>query len=90
MMKKLCHAMKKLYGIMMFLSFFGGVLPVLPFAAALIIGGETGEKIAVFIYKQYYPWVIALAALAVLVGLTAMYIDKYLSLSSQKSEDRKG
>lgn len=80
-MKKLYNGLQKLYGIMMFAAFFGGFLPIFPFAAALIIGGETGESISVFLYKQYYPWVIAMAALAVVVGLVAMYVGKQQGLS---------
>ncbi|MBQ3134222.1 MAG: hypothetical protein IJB75_00190 [Oscillospiraceae bacterium] len=83
-MKKLYNALNKLYGVMMFVSFFGGFVPVVPFIVALIIGGETGEKISLFLYKQYYPWVIALAALAVVVGLLAMYIGKQQGLSVKK------
>lgn len=83
-MKKLYNALNKLYGMMMFVSFFGGFVPVIPFIVALIIGGETGEKLSLFLYKQYYPWVIALAALAVIVGLIAMYIGKQQGLSVKK------
>lgn len=81
---KLYNALQKLYGAMMFVAFFGGFIPVIPFVAALIIGGETGESIALFLYKQYYPWVIALAALAVVVGLVTMYIGKQQGLSVKK------
>lgn len=91
-MKKLYNALNKLYGVMMFASFFGGFLPLFPFVAALIVGGETGEKIAVFLYKQYYPWVIAVAALSVVVGLAAMYIGKQQGLSMKsfgKKKDEK-
>lgn len=80
-MKKVCDFINKLYGVMMMAAFFGGLLPVIPFGAALIIGGQTGQQIAVFLYKQYYPWVIALAAVAVLVGLVGMYLGKQQGLS---------
>ncbi len=88
-MKKLYNGLKKLYGIMMFGAFFGGFLPIVPFVVALIVGGETGESISIFLYKQYYPWVVALAAIAVVVGLAAMYIGKQQSLSVKSFGKRK-
>ena len=72
MRKKLYTALNKVYGIMMTVSFFAGILPVLPFLYAIIVGGETAEAITVFCYKQYYPWVIVIGCLAILVGLAAM------------------
>jgi hypothetical protein len=60
----------------MMISFFAGLLPAVPLIAAVFIGGPTGEAICLFIYKQYYPWVIALAAVSVLIGLAAIYVGK--------------
>ncbi len=65
----------------MTVAFFAGALPIIPFIIALIIGGDTGEAISVFLYKQFYPWVILLACVAVLIGLVAMYIAKIDGLS---------
>lgn len=84
MREKIYSAMKKLYGMLMLIAFFGGFIPLIPFIAAIIIGGETGEAVSVFFYKQYYPWVIALASIAVIVGLIAMYIGKQEGLSVKK------
>ena len=71
---------------MMFVSFFAGFLPVIPFIIALIIGGETGSVIYTFLFSEYYPWVIALGSLSIIVGLVAMYVGKIedLSLKSMK------
>lgn len=69
----------------MFTSFFAGVLPLIPFIIALCVGGEAGEAISVFIYKQYYPWVILVGSLALVVGLVAMYIGKLEGLSVKKA-----
>ena len=51
MKKKIYDVMNKIYGISMTVAFFGGILPLIPFAIAMIIGGETGEKIALFLYN---------------------------------------
>ena len=86
MREKIYEALRKAYGVTMTIAFFGGVLPLAPFIIALIIGGGeggTGESIAVWLYKQYYPWVIALASIAVLIGLVAMYVGKQEALSSK-------
>ena len=76
MRKKIFNILNKAYGILMFASFFAGFLPLIPFIIALIVGGETGEAISVFLYKQYYPWVIVVGSVAIIVGLIAMYVGK--------------
>ncbi len=83
-MKKICDIINKIYGILMFSSFFGGFLPLIPFIIAIIIGGSTGEAISIFLYNQYYPWVIALASIAIIVGLIGMYLGKQQALSVKK------
>ena len=47
------------------------------------MGGEGGESLAVFLYKQYYPWVIALASISVLIGLIAMYAGRKEAMSTK-------
>lgn len=91
MREKLFKILNKLYGITMSIAFFGGFLPLIPFVIAIIIGGSTGEAISVFLYKQYYPWVIALASLAIVIGLIAMYVGKLEGLSVKKisTEEKK-
>jgi hypothetical protein len=88
MRQKIYEVLNKIYGILMTVSFFGGFLPLIPFVIAILIGGQTGEAIAVFLYKSYYPWVILLGSMAVLIGLVAMYVGKLEGLSV-KSEGKK-
>ena len=86
MREKIYNVLKKLYGITMTVAFFGGVLPLIPFIVAIIIGGGAGgagETVAVWLYKQYYPWVIALASISVVIGLIAMYVSGQEALSSK-------
>ena len=87
MKKKIYDVMNKIYGISMTVAFFGGILPLIPYGIAMIIGGETGEKIALFLYNDYYPWIIGLASVSVVIGLIAMYIGKQKGLSIK--EDKK-
>ena len=86
MSRKIYQILNKIYAGMMFVSFFAGFLPVIPFIIALIIGGETGSVIYTFLFSEYYPWVIALGSLSIIVGLVAMYVGKIedLSLKSMK------
>lgn len=86
MRQKIESILQKIYGITLTISFFAGLLPLIPFVVALCIGGGAegmGEKIAVFLYKQYYPWVIALASIAILIGLVAMYVGKKEAFSTK-------
>ena len=77
-MKKLHDILTKVYGFLMSVSFFGGLLPLIPYIIAMCIGGPTGENIAVFLYKQVYPWIIALGSVAVLIGLVDLYVEESL------------
>ena len=65
----------------MTISFFGGGLPLIPFVIALIIGGPTAEKISLFLYNDYYPWIIMAGSIAIVIGLIGMYIGKIEGLS---------
>ena len=84
MREKLFQKLNKIYGIVMSIAFFGGIVPLPFFLAALIIGGSVGENMTVFFYKQFYPWVIALASVAVIIGTVAMYVGKMEGLSVKK------
>lgn len=81
MRKKIFEVLNKIYGILMTVSFFGGLLPLIPFLFAIIVGGELGEKIALFLYNDYYPWVIIAGSVAIVFGVIAMYVGKIEGLS---------
>lgn len=90
MRKKIFNIANTIYGVLMTLSFFGGILPLIPFIVAIIIGGPTGEAIAVFLYEEYYPWVIIAGSVALVIGLFAMYLGKLEGLSIKNvSTDKK-
>lgn len=88
MREKVYKILSRIYGIMMSISFFAGFLPLIPFVFAVIVGGELGESISLFLYKQYYPWVITIGSLALVVGLIAMYVIKQNALSIKESKKR--
>ena len=86
MRQKIETVLQKIYGTTLMISFFAGLLPLIPFIIAIIIGGGeggTGEAIATWLYKQYYPWVIALASISILIGLISMYVGKKEAFSTK-------
>ena len=90
MRKKIYTILNKIYGIMMTISFFAGIIPLIPFIVAIIIGGDIGANMSIFLYKQFYPWVIVIGSVAILVGLIAMYVGKMEGLSTKKISAEKG
>lgn len=88
MREKIYKLLNKIYSILMMTSFFAGGLPLIPFIFAICIGGETGEAISVFLYKKYYPIVIVLASIAVIIGLIAMYINKEHAFSTKTLKEK--
>ena len=83
------NVMQKIYGIVMSIAFWGGLLPLPAFIAAICIGNGTGEAISVFLYNKYYPWVIALASIAVIIGWIAMYVGGKEGLSTKSLKKEK-
>lgn len=90
MRRKIYMMLNKIYGVMMFASFFAGILPIIPFIIAIIVGGDWGSNISIFLYKQYYPWVILVGSTAILIGLIAMYFGKLEGLSVKKISTSEG
>lgn len=81
---KIYNVLNKTYGILMTISFFAGIIPLFPFIFAIIVGGSLGESISIFLYKQFYPCVILIGSIAIIIGLIAMYIGKIEGLSVKK------
>ena len=84
MRDKIYKILNHVYGILMFVSFFAGLVPIIPFIIAVIIGGDTGEAISVFLYKNYYPIIIAITTIAVMIGWIASYIREKEKLNPEK------
>lgn len=81
MKEKIIKVLNRVYAILMSVSFFAGILPIIPFIIAIIIGGDAGAAISNFLYKQYYVWVITCGSVAIIIGCIAMYIGKIETLS---------
>ena len=89
MRKKIYEILNRIYGVLMAISFWGGFVPVIPFVIALLLGNKTGESITLFFAKQYYPWIITMGSIAIIIGLVAMYVGKLEGLSVKKINSNK-
>ncbi len=89
MRRKIYEFLRKLYGTVMLFAFLGGLLPLIPFTVALFIGGNSGESLSVWLHKQYYPFIILSASVAVIIGLAAMYTGGQQGLSAGTLTNRK-
>jgi hypothetical protein len=72
------------YGIVTAIAFSLGLVVAVLFVVALIAGQDLGESLAL-LAGDIMMWGIALAAVAVLAGLTYIYLDGSHSLVMEKS-----
>ncbi|ARI76354.1 hypothetical protein [Halobacillus mangrovi] len=80
MKKAVIKLFENLYGWIAFLTMALGVLTATMFGISFIIGGGTGESIAV-IAGTLMSWGIRFAAIAMLIGLVYTYMTKQHSLT---------
>ena len=90
MKQKIYNFLNKVYAAAMTGSFFAGGLPVVGFVFALVVGGELGQGICIFLAGYYYPVAIVLASISVLVGLLALYIKKDYGFSVDELNKSEG
>ncbi|MFG6113782.1 hypothetical protein ACGTN9_01245 [Halobacillus sp. MO56] len=86
MKNKISNIFANLYGWIAFLTMALGLLTALMFGASFIIGGGSGEAIAVLAGKMM-SWGIRFAAIAMVVGIVHTYASKEHSLTL-KSESK--
>jgi len=86
--KKIGDIINTIFGWGIYICLFAGGITFFGFLFAVIIGGGTGEAIAVFLHKQYFPIIIRLASFIIILGLIGMYLNKEqaLSLVTDKKE----
>lgn len=85
-MKVLTNVTNKLYSWITLIALSLGLFVALLFLTAIIIGGTTGENLAV-VSGDLMTWSIRLAALAVLAGIINIYISKRHTLIMDKDPD---
>lgn len=90
-MKEFGKKLNTLFGYLLWLILIAGGLAGVAFIIFNIIGGGEGsfvETASAFIQKQYFPIVIRVSAVTILIGLVGMYLsgEKALSMDSDKKE----
>lgn len=86
--KRLAELLNRIFGWGVFCTLMAGALSFFGFFAALVIGGESGQEIALFIQRKYFPVIIRVTSIMVGIGLLALYVGKEhaLSLLTDKRE----
>lgn len=87
-MKRASEYLNIVFGWGIYVCLFAGGLAFFGFVAAIVMGGDGGQELAVMIQKQYFPMVIRAASATIGLGLISMYLGKEqaLSLASDKKE----
>lgn len=78
---KFSEMLNKIFGWGIYCALIAGGLATFGFLAGIIIGGESATSLAVFLHKQYFPIVIRISSIIILVGLVSMYISNKHALS---------
>ena len=78
---KIVEVLNTVFGWGIYVVLIAGGLAFFGFLAALIIGGESATSLAVFIHKQYFPIVIKVSSIVIMIGLINMYISNKHALS---------
>ena len=87
--KKISNFLRPVFGWGIYIALFAGGLTFFGFVVALIIGGDTGNAISLFISKQVFPWIIRLSTTMVVLGLIIMYLNGEVALTSGKKKAKK-
>ena len=84
--KKISEVLRFIFGWGIYISLFAGGLTFFGFVVALILGGDTGTAISLFISKQVFPVIINISTVMVLLGLVIMYLNGEVALTSGKKK----
>ncbi|MDI9502499.1 MAG: hypothetical protein GX291_03315 [Tissierellia bacterium] len=87
-MKDITRIANILFSIAITIALIGGGLVGLLFLLAVLIGGNTGESLAVFTKNDLLPQFIRIATIAMLSGLVRFYADNFHPLSLNTDEKK--
>lgn len=82
--EKISAALKKIFGLGIYVSLFAGGITFFGYVAAFIIGGDAAVEICMFIYKKMIPVIIYLANCMILLGVFSMYLSGEYALTPEK------
>ena len=78
---KINEVVKTIFGWGIYCVLIAGGLAFFGFFTGIIIGGESATSLAVFLHKQYFPIVIRISSIVIMLGLLSMYISNKHALS---------
>ena len=84
--EKIAKVLTYVYAVGIAVSLFAGAFSVLGFLAALAIGGDVAAQICNFISKSFYPVIVYMSSISILVGLLKMYVTGEKSLVPPKKK----
>jgi len=84
--KKFSYLLKIVFGYGIMICLFAGGFTFFGYVAALIIGGSAAASVCTFIYDKFFPSIIYISSVLVLIGLFTMYLDGEKSLVPKKSK----
>ncbi|MDO5650338.1 MAG: hypothetical protein Q4G11_07010, partial [Gallicola sp.] len=82
-MKKLNEMAENIFSITLFIALLGGGIIAFLFLAALIMGGVSGEALALTTKSNVLPWFIRLATLSLVSGLVQIYTSGQHALTME-------
>lgn len=88
-MKEISNISRSIFSITLFISLIGGGVVGLLYLVAIIIGGSSGEALAVATKSNILPWFIRTASVAMLSGLVQIYTsgEHFLSMGKSKKSE---
>lgn len=85
-MKSLGEKINFIFGWGVYVCLLAGGITFFGFMLALLIGGDTGQSLSIFLHRQYFPLVIRATSFIIILGLIGMYVnhEQALSLAADK------
>lgn len=87
MKEKIHNTISSVFSFFIIIAIFGGGLVFAMFIVAIVMGGETGQQIALNAKNIVMPYFIRSASIGVLAGLISFYISGNHSLSFDKDSN---
>lgn len=86
--KKISEILHIIFGYGIILCLFSGGMTFFGYIIALCFGGNIASVICEFIYKTFFPVLIRLSTILVLIGIAAMYLggESSLKISGNKNK----
>ena len=72
--EKVAKILTYVYAIGIAVALFAGALSSIAYVVAMVIGGDTAKEICRFVYKDFYPVIIYISSVSILIGLLKMYV----------------